>query len=113
MAFSFKIKNKAFYILLFLGLTIISCDPLKNSDTAVNENHSCSLTDSLLGKEFLEKDILIEIEKIKNEEIRLNAEMSHYNELATNKELKNQKFLEIEKYLSKYFHIIELRHFPN
>ena len=65
MAFSFKIKNKAFYILLFLGLTIISCDPLKNSDTAVNENHSCSLTDSLLGKEFLEKNFMDAIKLIK------------------------------------------------
>lgn len=60
-----------------------------------------------VGEDFLEKDLLIEIEKIKNEECMLNSELNHYADLAKNNELKNQKFLEIEKYLLKYIHIID------
>lgn len=56
---------------------------------------------------FMEKDINVEIEKIKNEQVKLNEEISYYNELLKNKELENQKIIEIEKILSKFANLID------
>ena len=55
-----------------------------------------------LGENYLEKDIMVEIEKIKNEERIITEELEYYKDLATNVEKEHQKVLEIKK-LSKSF----------
>lgn len=59
------------------------------------------------GDNYLEKDILVELEKIKNEEKTIIDELNYYNDLISNVEKQNQKVIEIEKLLSSFMDKID------
>ena len=54
------------------------------------------------GDNFLEKDIKVEIEMIKNETDKITEDLKYYKDLANNVEKQNQKAIEIEKSLTVF-----------
>ena len=59
------------------------------------------------GDNYLEKDILIEVEKIKNEENNILSELNYYEDMDKNIENEKSKAAEIEKILSLFIHKIK------